>query len=153
MWDKKGWLFHQPFLFHRNLRNHPHPKQSPISGQHHFYWLRTWSTQSTQQCFNALHRATSISTNYNRRRTGHRAVFQCPVSGYLHFYAYQTKKAIPQKTCFNALYRATSISTIFGGSLMIETKKFQCPVSGYLHFYPRVCKPLKTEASGGRFWT
>ena len=66
--------------------------------------------ESDLVCFNALYRASSIST-----------------------------VAVLQETVllvrFNALYRASSISTVTYEFNNFDGKMFQCPLSGFFHFY------------------
>ena len=85
--------------------------QCPCPGYLHFYIVEVEETENQSSSFNALVRATSISTPLARALSTLDLQFQCPCPGYLHFYPAGT----------------VMLTYVLYG--------FQCPCPGYLHFY------------------
>ena len=104
-----------PFLLCiQNARRKNHEEfQCPQPGFFHFYFhTLNHGHYGYKDCFNALNRASSISTwRKSCILTGKWSSFQCPQPGFFHFYVLMTRMI------FSSL------------------KKFQCPQPGFFHFY------------------
>ena len=82
----------------------------PSTGLLPFLLLKLPNNATIINSFNALNRASSISTQYR-------------------------KDGQYEKECFNALNRASSISTIEKQIGAFRKEMFQCPQPGFFHFY------------------
>ena len=83
----------------------------PLSGLPPFLQGLLANAGMDTEGFNALVRATSISTFFDNDNIITDVVFQCPCPGYLHFYVADGLEIRQVVDSFNALVRATSIST------------------------------------------
>ncbi len=135
--------------------------QCPISGFSHFYGPAICHREfRLQDCVNALHRASPISTSIKKEEekmtvfvsmpyigllpfllemvdddTQDNAVCQCPTSGFSHFYLPKVFVFGMLIGCVNALHRASPISTPFRPRRSQQSLLCQCPTSGFSHFY------------------
>ena len=150
-----GLLPFLPWPLKRKTRNfifsHLLMCQCPASGFFHFYPIKEVSIMFKQNCVNALHRASSISTMFADIPLERLCMCQCPASGFFHFYL---KYQIPITCileCVNALNRASSISTRSSRFVSPYLFMCQCPESGFFHFYPDLWNPLILRGCRSQF--
>ena len=126
-----------PFLPQRNRGS---KKQSNVSmpyfGLLPFLLFEVFFLLTINNCFNALLRASSFSTEMTDKERTDTQMFQCPTSGFFLFYQDKAiHRDVEIQHCFNALLRASSFSTCYHKEVITCYGGFQCPTSGFFLFY------------------
>ena len=115
----------------------------PYFGLFPFLRNLVMSKEVKEACFNALLRAFSFSTVYDKLLSVLKQRVSMPYFGLFPFLHIEALTESIDRLGFNALLRAFSFSTNdYTKKVNVKFNKFQCPTSGFFLFYAMSLQPL-----------